>query len=279
VVEKGTITRAAATLGVTQPTLSGHIKELQAQYGVALLERVGRRVRPTDVGQALFEFSRRYFSVENEMDAYLTSARDPATGRLRIAADAPSHVVSAMAAFSRRFPRIHLTVSLGNSNDILAQLLDRRCDIAIAAGLPRDRRLFTLPLREHKLVALVPRQHPWASRERVRLIELAFQAVILREPGSRTREVLQRALERIGVALIDELEIGGREGVIEAVAAGLGVGVTFDSEYRPNERLTAVRFTGAPTKSREYIACLASRRSTPAVDAFMRIATELARRG
>lgn len=278
VVEKGTVTRAAAVLGVTQPTLSGQLKGLQAQYGVALLERVGRGVKPTDIGHTLHEFTRRYFAVENEIEEFLTGARDSGSGRLRLAADAPTHVVSALAAFTRRFPRIHLTVSLGNSSDILAQILDRRCDVAIAAGLPRDKRLHSLPLREHKLVALVPRQHPWATRRRARLIELAFQPVVLREPGSRTRDVLQRALERTGVALIDELEIGSREGVIEAVAAGLGVGVMFDSEYRPDERLTTVRLTGAPTTSREYIACMASRRNVPAVDAFMRIATDLVRR-
>lgn len=279
IVEHGGVTRAAAALGLTQPTLSGQAKSLQARHGVRLFERRGRGVEPTELGRALYELTRRFFAVEDEMEQMLVAARDPGRGRLRLGADAPAHVIPALAAFSRRFPRIKLEVSLGNSQAILDQLLDRRLDVAVIPDLPRDRRLHAVPLRDDRLVALVPLKHDWGRRRRVRLGELARQSVVLREPGSRTRAVLQAALERAGATIGEALEIGSREGVLEGVAAGLGVGVIFRSEFRGDERLKALDLTGAATVSREYVACLAARRDTPAVDAFFAAAMKLAGRG
>lgn len=278
VVEGGSMTRAAAVLGVSQPTLSGQVKELQMRHGVRLLERNGRGLEPTERGRALHELTRRYFAVEEQIEQFFTVVKNPNSARLRLGADAPTNIIPALAVLAGRFPKMRLSLSFGNGHAILNDLLDRRCDVAVIPDLPRDKRLYTVPLRDDRLVALVPRDHAWAKRPRARLIELAFQPVVLREMGSRARAVLQHALERTGVALIDELEIGSREGVIEAVAAGLGVGVTFLSEYRDDERLAAIRLTGAPTTSREYIACLVSRRGTPAIEAFIKVALEVSRR-
>jgi aminoethylphosphonate catabolism LysR family transcriptional regulator len=279
VAQQGGVTRAAAALGLTQPTLSGQVKGLQARHGVRLFERRGRGVEPTELGLALHELTCRFFAVEDEIAEFLAAARDSGRGRLRLGADAPAHVIPALAAFNRRFPRMKLEVSLGNSQTILNQLLERRLDVAVIPDLARDKRLYAVPLRNDRLVALVPLTHEGAGRGRMRLGELARQSVVLREPGSRTRAVLQAALERAGVTIGEALEIGSREGVLEAVAAGLGVGVIFLSEFRGDERLKALDLTGAPTASREYVACLAGRRDAPSVEAFFEVAKSLAAGG
>ncbi|MGQ0676833.1 MAG: LysR substrate-binding domain-containing protein [Rhodospirillales bacterium] len=278
IVEHGGVTRAAAAIGLTQPTLSGQAKDLQQRHGVRLFERSGRGIEPTELGRGLYELTRRFFQVEDEIAELLATARDPGRGRLRLGADAPAHVVPALAVFARRFPRMRLSLSLGNSRDILAQLLERRCDVAVIPDLPRDRRLHAVALRRDRLVALVPRRHPWARRARGGLAELARQPVALREPGSRTRAVLQSALERADVTLETALEIGSREGVLEAVAAGLGVGVIFASEFRGDERLRPLDLAGASTGSTEFVACLASQRDAPAIRAFLDAAVEQAAR-
>jgi aminoethylphosphonate catabolism LysR family transcriptional regulator len=276
VVEQGGVTRAAASLGLTQPTLSGQVKELQALYGVRLIERTGRGVAPTELGQALHGMTRRFFAVEAEIEEMLLQARDPERGRLRLGADAPAHVIPALALFSRRHPGIRLSVALGNSRSILDALLDRRCDIAVIADAPGDRRLHALPMRVDRLIALAPKGHDLAARQAIDIDQLARQPLVLREPGSRTRAVLEAALAGAGVKPEDALEMGSREGVIESVAAGLGVGVVFASEYRSDPRLDALAITGASVESTEYLACLAQRRQVAAVDAFFRLALEMA---
>jgi aminoethylphosphonate catabolism LysR family transcriptional regulator len=276
IVEQGGVTQAAATLGLTQPTLSGQVKALQALYGVRLIERSGRGVQPTELGQALHAMTRRFFAVEAEMAEMLEQVRDPGRGRLRLGADAPAHVIPALALFNRRHPGIRLSVTLGNSRSILDALLDRRCDVAVIADPPRDRRLHAARVRIDRLVALVPASHAWAGSREVAFAQLARQKLVLREPGSRTRAVLEAALAAAGVKPEDALEMGSREGVLESVAAGLGVGVIFDSEYRADSRLRALGIKGAAVESAEYLACLAQRRQTPSVDAFFRLALALA---
>ncbi|MCC6467069.1 MAG: LysR family transcriptional regulator, partial [Alphaproteobacteria bacterium] len=224
VVEQGGVTQAAAWLGLTQPTLSSQVKALQARYGVRLVERSGRGVEPTELGQALHALTRRFFAVEAEMAAMLEQARDPKRGRLRLGADAPAHVVPELALFSRRHPGVRLSVTLGNSRAVLEALLDRRCDVAVIADPPRDRRLHTLPLRTDRLLALVPAGHPWAARRAVAFGQFAREKLVLREAGSRTRAVLEAALAAAGAKPEDALEMGSREGVLESIAAGLGVG-------------------------------------------------------
>lgn len=276
IVEHGGVTRAASAIGLTQPTLSGQAQGFQQLHGVRLFERSGRGIEPTELGRALHALTRRYFQVEDEIAEFLATARDPGHGRLRLGADAPAHIIPALAAFSRRFSRMRLSLSLGNSGSILAQLLERRCDVAVLPDLPRDKRLHAVALRRDRLVALIPRRHPWEARGRIGLGELVRQPVVLREIGSRTRAVFQAALERAGVAADAVLEIGSREGVLEAVAAGLGVGVIFESEFRADERLRSLKLSGASTGSTEFVACLASQRDTPAVQAFLALVIEQA---
>lgn len=278
IVEHGGVTRAAGALGLTQPTLSGQAKALQERHGVRLIQRSGRGVEPTEQGRTLHALTRRFFQLEEEIDDFLVTAGDPGRGRLRLGADAPAHIIPALAAFARRFPRMRVSLSLGNSGEILAELMERRCDVAVIPDLPRDRRLYKAALRDDRLIVLVPRAHRWARRGRIAISELVRQPVALREPGSRTRAVLQAALEHAGAHLETTLEIGSREGVLEAVVAGLGVGVIFASEFRADPRLRALELTGALTRSREYVACLASQRDVPAVKAFLAATLELAGR-
>ncbi len=274
VVEHGGVTRAAAALGLTQPTLSGQVKELQARFGVRLLERSGRGVEPTELGRSLHALTRRFFAIEAEIEEMLAQARDPARGRLRLGADAPMHIIPVLAAFSRRYPAIRLSVALGNSQSILAALLDRRCDVAVIADPPRNRRLHAVPLRVDRLVALVSKGHDWAALRTVDFTRLARQRLVLREPGSRTRAVLQAALAAAGIKPEEAVEMGSREGVIESVAAGLGIGLVLASEDRRDARLASLAITGAAIENTEHLACLAQRRHTPAVEAFFRLALE-----
>src|SRR5437660_1390161 len=85
-------TRAAARLGVSQPTLSAQVKALEEEFGVALFARRGRGVEATELGRALLDVTRRLFAVEEEAGELLSRARGLATGELRIGADSPYHV-------------------------------------------------------------------------------------------------------------------------------------------------------------------------------------------
>jgi aminoethylphosphonate catabolism LysR family transcriptional regulator len=265
---EGSFTRAARSLSVTQPTISAQVKELEELYGVKLFERIGRGIAITELGQALYDITRRQFGLETEAEQLLASARGLLRGQLRIGADAPYHIIPLLRPFSQRYPAIRLSLAFGNSHDVLDGLLERRSDVAVLADLQPDERLHAVPFRRNRLLLFVAHGHPWIARKGVRLRELEGQRVVLREHGSITRALFERALAEAGIALGDTLEIGSREGVREAVAAGLGIGAVFGSEFGHDQRLARVAIRDARIESTEFAACLAERLSMRVVRAF-----------
>src|SRR5512145_1594597 len=271
VASAGGFTRAAARLGVTQPTLSGQVKALEESYGVALIERRGRQLMLTEIGAALLDLTRRIFGLTEEAEQLLAAARGLDRGHLRLGADAPYHVLPALGDFTRRYPKLRLSLTVGNSETLIRDLFDHRIDVAVVANLAPDARLHAVPVRRDRLVLFVPKRHPWARRKQVTPDQLAGERLVLREPGSSTRRVFETAMARAGIALEEVIEINSREAVREAVAAGLGVGVVSESEFGNDPRLVKVALAEADLGATEYVACLAERRELRLIRAFLEI--------
>jgi aminoethylphosphonate catabolism LysR family transcriptional regulator len=274
VAEAGGFTRAAERIHVTQPTVSGQVAALEESYGVKLFERRGRGIELTDLGHGLREITRRLFGQEVEAEQLLSSAQGLTSGLLRVGADAPYQVIPLLARFNRLHPGIRLTMSFGNSERVLQELLDRRSDIAVLPDIESDARIHAVPFRRDRLVVFVPRDHAWAGRRSLRLAELAGQRLVLREPGSTTRAVLDRALAEAGVQPGSALEIGSREAVREAVVAGLGIGAVFENEFGHDPRLHRLQFRDVDLRAVEYAACLLERRPLRVVRAFFDLLQE-----
>ncbi|MGO1117667.1 LysR substrate-binding domain-containing protein [Rhodovibrionaceae bacterium A322] len=266
---EGSFTRAAEALHLTQPTLSGQVKELEETYGIKLFERRGRGIELTELGRALFDVSRRHFALISEAEELLVSARGLVRGTIRIFADAPYLLMPALAAFKRRYPGIRPEITFGNSKQVTSALFDRRCDVGILPEIDRDSRLYVQPFVTGHLVAFVDRGHPWSRRRSIKLEELGTEQLVLREKGSSTRVILERALGQQGITLRDPMEIGSREAVREAVAAGLGIGVVAESEFIQDERLHLLQLKGHGLKHSTSVACLLERRNVRVVSAFL----------
>ena len=140
VAAAGSFTRASAALNVTQPTLSGQVKALEESYGVRLFERRGRGVELTELGRNLHDITVRLTALEGDARQLLSAARSLTSGQLRFGADAPHYVIPLLAAFSRRHPGIQISLSFGNSEEVLQDLFERRSEVAVLADLPPDRR-------------------------------------------------------------------------------------------------------------------------------------------
>ena len=269
VASEGSFTRAARSLGVTQPTLSAQVKALEQDYGVALFDRRGRGIVATTLGERLLEITRRMFLLDEEARELLAQARDLTTGHLRVGADGPYHVVPFLAGFAERYPAIHISLSIGNSEEILDSLVRYRADVAVVADIAADPRLERILCAEHRLVAFVPRQHAWARRRGVRMRDFEDQPMILRESGSKTRQLFELAVAKAKVRPRVVMEIESREAVREAVVAGLGIGVVSEAEFGHDGRLVAIPVTDAELGTREYLVCLKERRRLRIVSAFL----------
>ena len=270
VATHGSFTRAAEMLNITQPTLSGQVKELEERYGTKLFVRHGRRVELTDIGQSAFNITRQLFRHEEEVEHLLQSARALTSGELRVAADSPYIATPLLAQFQRLYPGIQISIQYGNSQQLMSWIDSRRCDVAFLPNIPPgDDKLYSIPLVPDRLVVFVSQEHEWAERRAVAIEDLLSQRVILREQGSRTRSIFEEAIADAGLQLDNVMEISGREGVREAVAAGFGVGIVAENELLADSRLRALPVNNAELAHAEYVVCLQEMRSLRVNDAFL----------
>jgi LysR family transcriptional regulator, low CO2-responsive transcriptional regulator len=268
VATAGSFTKAAALLHVSQPTITTQVRQLEDHYRVELFHRSGRRVRLTELGERLLELSRQIFIRESDAVQLLGDAGEMRSGHLRVAAVGPHHVTVMLAAFSRQYPHIKVTVSTGNSQDVLDRLLDYRADVGVMAQVSRDRRFVSVPYSEHPVVIFTSTQHRFARRRSIRSTELRGERLIMREPGSTTRRAIEAALAAAGVEAEVIMEIGSREIIREAVLQGVGIAAVSEVEFVPGPGLHAVSISDTQVKTYAHVVCLAERRDMRMVRAF-----------
>jgi aminoethylphosphonate catabolism LysR family transcriptional regulator len=278
VAQAGGFSLAARTGGLSQPTLSAQVRALEAGYGVGLFDRQGRGVRMTPAGQSLYAVTTRLFAAEEEALALLTGARALTRGHLRVSADSAYHVMPILAELKQRHAGLTFTLKIDNSAAVLEQVTDHGADVAVMAKMTSDPRIYSMRLREDRLVLFVPREHPWAERRRLRIADLAGRDIVIRERGSITREVFETRLAEAGIVPGSLIDVETREAVREAVAAGFGVGVVFDSEFGADARFHALDVSDADFTVGEYVVCLQERRRLALVRAFLDIAREASQR-
>jgi DNA-binding transcriptional LysR family regulator len=261
---------------VSQPTLSAQVRSLENSAGVALFERGGRGVRLTAAGEQLFAATAKLAASMDEVERLLVTGRSPARGHLRIAADSAVHVLPILAELKKPAASLSFSLHIDNSAAVTARVLSGAADVGVMARSTTDQRLFATMIRQDRLVLLVSRQDPLADRKRARLTDLTGRDLVVRERGSITREVAEARLASAGVKTGQVFDVGTREAVGEAVAAGFGVGLAFASEVGRDPRLVAVRIHDADVAVAEYAICLAERRSLGSVAKFLETARQLA---
>jgi aminoethylphosphonate catabolism LysR family transcriptional regulator len=268
VATEGSFTRAAESLHVSQPTVTTQVGQLEALYKVELFHRTGRRVRPTEIGERLLHLSRQIFGLESEAVQLLRDAGELRSGHLRVAAVGPSHVTQMLVAFNQRYPGVKVSVSTGNSQDVLDRLLDYSADVGVLAQVFKDKRFVSVPYSEHPVVVFCSSTHRFAHRRSIRTAELQGERLILREPGSTTRKAIESALRAAQVEPEVVMEVASREIIREAVAQGVGVAAVSEVEYVPGPGLHAVRISDAQVRTFAHVVCLAERRDTRMVRTF-----------
>ena len=277
VATSGGFTRAAEALGVTQPAVTIQVRALEKDRRVRLFERRGDGVFLTDAGQALHAVTRRIFQLVQDADDVLDAAGALRFGNLRLGIDSLQWSMEVLARFLETHPNIRMSTLMGNATATLRNLVELRCDIAVVtlskevrAGLDG---IDVMRLAPHRLGLLIPVHHSLAKRARVSFADLADQPVILCEPGSETRRSCDEKFAALSISPRIVLELGSREAVREAVAAGLGVAPMVAGEEGHDPRTATVELSDGATDTWISVAWLSDRQEVPAVRGFIEVAT------
>jgi aminoethylphosphonate catabolism LysR family transcriptional regulator len=272
ITQHGGFSAAARAIGVSISTLTSQIQMLEREYGAELFHRRGRRVELSALGSQWLPMARRMLALESEMRLLLDDSGQMRRGTLRVGAVGPYHVTEMIESYHVRHPGISLSVKLGNSEVVLDDLDNYISDVAVVASREPDDRYYMQSYASYPVIAFMRVDHPLAQRESITLQELANQPLLMREPGSTTRKVLEDAMKNHGVVPRVAMEIGSREALREAVARGLGVGTVSQSEYVPDPRLCPLRIEGNLVSTHIQVCCLRERCDSRLISSFFEAA-------
>jgi len=227
VIRSGSVTRAAELEHVSQPSISKQIKLLEQELGIALFQRVGRRVVPTQAGSLLAECAERIFDDLAATVLTLAELRTSLRGQVRLCATetvTDNRLPGVLAELRAHSPEAQISVEMLGTEDAVARLLDDTLDLAIVVLPLADSRLYVEPLFEEEILLAVPRDHAWAGLRRAALDEaLVEPRLLLSMPGHGLRAQLEREAQARGLVLHSRIDLRSQRALLELVARGAGV--------------------------------------------------------
>jgi DNA-binding transcriptional LysR family regulator len=270
--------RAARDLGLTQPTISAHMKDFEEQLGAALFNRLGREIEPTAAGRLLYEQALPMMALKRDVMGRMAQFLDRIEGDLLIGASTvPGEYLlpGLLAAFHAAHPGVLARLRISDTAAAIGALRQGEIEMAMVGGTSTDVDLVFEPFANDRLVLVVPARRPWTARREVSLRQLAELPLLLREAGSGTRTVLEQALTQRGrtpPALRVVAELGSTTAIKEAVKQGHGVSfisaLAVASE-RAAGRLRVLPVRGLGPMRRTYYTVVDRRRVlSPMVRAF-----------
>jgi len=222
-------TRAARELHISQPAVTQHIKQLEEHYGQALFVRGPAGLSLTASGELLYEHALRAATAEADLEARLRTDDRSLRGTLKIAAStsiAQYLLPRWLGDFAQAHPQVRLDLRMGNTEEVGAALSAGRVELGLIEGFYSRREFKSERFMEDEIVVVAAPSHPLAKKKELSLGDLAAAPWVLREPGSGTREVVERALKRVRVnpkKLHTVLESWSSETIKGLVETGAGV--------------------------------------------------------
>lgn len=227
--ELGSISAAAAAHKVTQPAASMRLRGLERLLQIPLLERATTGARLTPAGMATVEWATVVLSDMRTLLAGTAALRADRTSHLRLAASltvAEYLVPRWLHLLAAEAPETKVSLEMGNTAHVADLVAAGDVDLGFIEGSRPPGRLRSKELLADELVIVVPAAHPWSRRRRpISANELAKTPLVLREPGSGTREVLTDALEACGLGVTTAMELGSTTAIKAAVVTGAGPAV------------------------------------------------------
>lgn len=229
VAAAGSTIAAARQVSLSQSATSAALNELEALLGGQLFNRVGRRLVLNEQGRTMLPEARRMVDEAHGLESQFGAAGHADAPHLRLAASTTvgNYVIpGVIAAYRRREKAARFAVEIGNTRRVVRAVADFEADLGFIEGPANEARLTVIPWMTDELVVACSPRHPLATERRKRKVsvaELREATWLLREDGSGTRDVVERALLPRLHHLRTDADLGSAEAIKQAAAEGLGL--------------------------------------------------------
>jgi DNA-binding transcriptional LysR family regulator len=266
-------TRAAEELHLSQPAVSMQVRQLEDAVGLELFEKIGKRIQLTEAGHELFHYSHAVNRQLNEAEEVLEALKGLSRGRLKVAVASTINYFAPrlLAAFSRRYPGVSLHLDVTNREALVRMLEANEADLVLMGQPPDDLDLVSQPFMDNPLVVIAPGGHELENERNIPVERIAQEVFLMREPGSGTRQALERFFDDRELKLRKGMEMTRNEAIKQGVRAGLGLSVvsthTIELELE-TRRLVTLDVEGFPIQRKWYLVCRQGKRLSPVAEEF-----------
>jgi DNA-binding transcriptional LysR family regulator len=259
VARRGSVSRAAEALFVSQPALTARLKSLERQLGTPVLVRTGRGVRLSDAGKAFLPYAQRALEAVEEGVRVVGDMGRGGTGQLAVGA-APAVSTYVLPFILERlqaaYPSVQLAVRTGHSEEVLELVLREQVEIGLVRAL-RHPEIESIPLYEDELVLVTHPEHDFARLGEIAVGEIAHERLILFDRTSSYHDVTSTFLRQAGVIPRGVMELDNIDAAKKMVRQGLGVALlpyTAVAEELGAGTLATVGITDAEPVRRRIVA-------------------------
>lgn len=244
VINERSVSKAAAALNVSQPSVSMQIRQLETTFGVKLLNRLGHEIRPTHEGVMLREYAIKILDMIDHLQADMANVRNLKTGRLVVGGSkVPSarRLPLAIAAFQKLYRQTEILLEVASSDEVEQWVLDNHVDFAVIVGHPVAPQIVKEAFYEEELVLVLPRKHPMERRKFISAYEISKMRLLLPHDG-RVKTYLENRFAEKEIPLNRRVSLGSMDSVKTAISSGLGVSImarsTVEREVRTGVLVT-----------------------------------------
>ena len=280
--EHGSFTRAAAMIGLRQPTLSQQIHQMEKTLGVPLFDRAHRRCRLTSAGEMLLPYVRRVLAEMDNLRSSLDDLSELRRGSLTVAVlPSVTHrlLPLALAKFHQEYSGIQVRILEMSVDEMERALVLGTVEMGIGNVPPSETSLRAQSLYTEELVAVVASKDPLAKRGVANVEDIAKHRLLAPPPGYGTRTLLLKAFAKARRTPNFALELSSVDMLLHMVAAGGGLGIVPSSALwgRDEKSYAVVRITKPTPKRQIGFLTLHGVHTRPAAEAFILIVRAVAK--
>ncbi len=266
VYKNRSFTKASEELGLSQPTVSEQIKNLEEQLNCRLFDRLGRSIQPTTEADILYPKAVEIIEEIEELKGFISESRNSVSGTIHIGASTipGTYILPRLAAaFKRQYPDVSFEIEIGDSQEITDRVLGHDLILGFTGAKPESDKIQAQEFLSDRLIlAATP---DMIKTDKISIKELIKLPFILRERGSGTRKTMEVFLGQKGISIKDlnvVAQLGSTDAVKEAMKASLGVSIisrlAIEEELKQGT-LKEIKLKGLDIKRNFYIISLKKR--------------------
>ncbi len=219
-------TQAAKSLFITQPAVSAQIKALEKTWDLIFFKKRGRKVYLTEEGKILFDYARRIFEYEQDIENLIKDMQQLKMGVLRLGTTktyARYFMPLMISTFHENHPNIKIQLNEGSSLEMTYSLLEFKNEVAVIAKVEDHPDVRFIPFSREEVVAIAPVGHPLTKKKSVSTKALIREPIIMKELGSGTRKLVTNLFTEAGRTPDVLMETGNTEFIKQLVQRGDGI--------------------------------------------------------